>query len=78
MRKILLSSLFAIGLGIAAVPASAAPMSSLGPSPSALSLLQDAQLIVVGRGRRHCRSVRVCHRGYHGRPRCHYERVCRR
>jgi hypothetical protein len=80
MKMILLSAVFALGVGLAAsAPASAAPIGNLGETPAASSLLQDAQVIIVDRNRRRsCRSVRVCHRGWHGRPNCHYERVCRR
>jgi hypothetical protein len=78
---IMLSALFALGLGVAgSAPASAAPIGNLGEMPAATSLLQEAQVVIVGpRYRRpRCRSVRVCHRSYSGRLRCHYERICRR
>jgi hypothetical protein len=80
MRMILMSALFALGVGLAgSAPAAAAPIGNLGEMPAASALLQDAQVVIVGpRHRRACRSVRVCHRGYGGRLRCHYERVCRR
>jgi hypothetical protein len=73
---IMLSALFALGLGVAgSAPASAAPIGGLSNAASSATLLQDVQYY---RHRTRCRSVRVCHRGYYGRPRCHYERVCRR
>ena len=81
MRMIMMSALFALGVGLAgSAPAAAAPVGNLGEMPAASSMLQEAQLVVVGpRYRRpHCRSVRVCHRSYSGRLRCRIERVCRR
>lgn len=81
MRMVMLSALFALGLGFAgSAPVSAAPVGNLAKLPAASALLQDAQIVIVGpRYRRpHCRSVRVCHRTRHGRLRCGYERVCRR
>jgi hypothetical protein len=71
---ILLACLFALGAGLAAAPASAAPIGGLSTATIEGSMIQDVQYY---RGRRHCRSVRVCRRGPYGR-RCHIERVCRR
>jgi hypothetical protein len=68
-----LSSLLAIGLGFAATAASqAAPLGSgVSEAAKASSMIQDVQY------RRHCRSVRVCHRGPFGHRRCEVTRVCR-
>ncbi len=75
MRMILLSALFALGVGIAgSAPATAAPIGVVGPGLST-QLIQDVQYY---RRRPRCRSVRVCNRNFRGRLRCHYERVCRR
>lgn len=74
MKVIILSALMGLGIGLAGIPAaSAAPISGLSTAIEG-SLIQDVQYY---RGRRHCRSVRVCRRGHYGR-RCHIERVCRR
>ena len=82
MRMIMLSALFALGVGLAGTaPASAAPITGLGNAFSSATLLQDAQVVIVGpryNRRPRCRSVRVCNRGRYGRIRCHYERICRR
>ena len=75
MRKIVLSAVFALGMGLAAsTGASAAPLStglSTGATaaPNA-SMIQDVALI--------CRRVTVCHRGPYGRRFCEVRRVCRR
>ena len=86
MRMIILSALFALGLGIAGAPsASAAPMSGLSNAALANPLIEDAQYYRrdrrrYRRSRRYrrprCRNVRVCDRTIFGRV-CHYERVCR-
>ena len=74
MRKIVLSAVFALGMGLAAsTGASAAPLSTgltngATAAPNA-SMIQD----VAWR----CRRVTVCHRGPYGHRRCHVERVCR-
>jgi len=74
MRKIVLSAVFALGMGLAAsTGASAAPLSTglangATVAPNA-SMIQDVALI--------CRRIRVCHRGYHGRRFCEVRRVCR-
>jgi hypothetical protein len=74
---ILMSALFAFGVGIACAPAaSAAPIGGLGDAAQSSSLVQKAAVIVV-EGRRHCRAVRVCRLTPYGR-RCHVERVCHR
>ncbi len=73
MRMILLSALFALGVGFAgATSASAAPISGVNTETNSSSMLTEIQYY-----RRHCRSVRVCRRGPYGR-RCHIERICRR
>jgi len=80
MRMIVLSTLFALGLGIAGAPAaSAAPISGLSNAVTVQSLVEDAQYYRRRRyyRRPHCRTVRVCRRTPWGR-RCHYERICRR
>ena len=75
MRMIILSALMGLGIGLAGIPAaSAAPISGLSSTAVEGGLLQDVQYY---RGRRNCRSVRVCRRGPYGR-RCHIERICRR
>jgi len=74
MRKIVLSAVFALGMGLAAsTGASATPLSiglssGAAASPNA-SLLQDVRMV--------CRRVTVCHRGYHGRRVCETRRTCR-
>lgn len=77
MRALILSSLFAIGLGLAGVPAAhAAPISAINDAVAGQSMVDQAQYY-RGRPRVRCRSVRVCRVGPYGR-RCHIERVCRR
>lgn len=76
MRKIVLSTLFAIGVGLAGVSgAVAAPISGLNTDAAATASLLDQ--VQYYRGRVRCRNVKVCRRGPYGR-RCHIERVCRR
>ncbi len=80
MRKIILSTLIAAGLGLAGMAgASAAPAGpGIGAAANSSSLVHQAQIyIVTPRHRARCRSVRICRVGYYGR-RCHWERVCRR
>jgi hypothetical protein len=75
MRMIVLSALFAAGVGLAGMGgAIAAPVSNglNGVANSSSTLLEQVQW---RRGHR-CRSVQVCRRGPWGR-RCHVERVCR-
>jgi len=75
MRIIVLSALFAAGVGLAGMGgAIAAPVSNglNGAANSSSTLLEQIQW---RRGHR-CRSVQVCRRGPWGR-RCHVERVCR-
>jgi hypothetical protein len=79
-----LSTLFALGVGIAGAPAaSAAPINGLSSAAMANPLVQEAQYYYPPRryrrySRRHCRSIRVCRysRYYHRRI-CRIERVCR-
>jgi len=78
MRKIVLSALFAIGVGLTGVSgAVAAPISGLNTDAAATASLLDQVQYYRGRHRTRCRSVTVCRRGPYGR-RCHVERVCRR
>ena len=85
MRTIVLSALLALGIGLAGAPgASAAPAASdLGNAANMGTLLQDVGYYYRRPYRyrygsyRRCRSVRVCHRGYYGGRRCHWERICR-
>jgi hypothetical protein len=75
MRKIVLSAVFALGMGlVASTGASATPLSAgLSTGATAVpnaSLIQD----VAWR----CRRITVCHRGRYGRRVCRVERVCRR
>ena len=78
---ILLSALFALGVGLAgSAPASAAPISGLSTTGlTSQSMIEDIQYYRSDRRcrRPYCRSVRVCHR-YYRRVRCRIERVCRR
>jgi len=80
MRMIILSTLFALGVGIAGAPAaSAAPIGGLSSAVTVNSMVEDAQYYRRHRRWRRpvCRSVRVCRFTPWGR-RCHYERICRR
>lgn len=79
MRMILMSALFALGLGLAgSTGASAAPVGAgIGAAANSSSLLQEIQYYRRDYRRGHrCRQVRVCRHGPYGR-RCHWERVCR-
>ena len=80
MRMIILSALFALGVGIAGTTAaSAAPINGLSKALAATSVIEDAQYYRRDRRWRgpRCRTVRVCRRTPYGR-RCHYERICYR
>ena len=72
MRMIILSALFAAGIGMAGtVGATAAPAANgINNATPAASLLEQVQY-------RRCRSVTVCRRGEFGRRHCRTERVCR-
>jgi hypothetical protein len=72
MKTIILSALFAAGLGLASVGgAVAAPVSNgINNATPAASLLEQVQY-------HRCRSVTVCRRGEFGHRRCRTERVCR-
>ena len=77
MKTLILSAVFAAGLGLAGMGgAIAAPVSNglNGAANSSSTLLEQVQ---YRRDRRHCRSVQVCRRGPMGGRRCHTERVCR-
>jgi len=74
MRKIVLSAVFALGMGLAASTGASATPLSIGLTSGAaaapnVSLIED----VAWR----CRRVTVCHRGWHGRRVCETRRVCR-
>ncbi len=77
MKMILLSALFAVGVGLTGMGGASASVggSALNNAANASSILDEVQYGY--RNRRHCRSVTVCRRGPYGR-RCHVERVCRR
>ena len=83
MKMVLLSALFGLGLGLAAVPAAnAVPAAGFSPAIESGSLVQDVQYYRHHyrrhyRHRRICRTVRTCHRGWHGRRICEVRRVCR-
>lgn len=78
MRMIVLSALFAAGLGLAGTaPAAAAPvLNGLNNAATSSTLLEEVQY--RHRPRVRCRSVTVCRRAYNGRRICRVERVCRR
>lgn len=77
MKMIILSALFAVGVGLTGMGAASAAVGGNGinNAANASSILDEVQYRY--RDRRHCRSVTVCRRGPYGR-RCHVERVCRR
>ncbi|MFA6268039.1 MAG: hypothetical protein WC670_20260 [Pseudolabrys sp.] len=78
MRALILSSLFALGLGLAGAPAAnATPISAINGAVAGQTMVDQAQYYYRHRPRVRCRSVRVCRRTAYGR-RCHVERVCRR
>jgi hypothetical protein len=75
MRKIVLSTVFALGMGLAAATGASATPLSTGLSTGATatpnaSLIEDVAF--------RCRRVTVCRRGWHGRRVCETRRVCRR
>lgn len=74
MRKLALTALFALGVGLAASAASAAPISTgaAGLSTAGISASLVEQTAV------RCRTVRVCRIGPYGRRVCRWTRVCRR
>ncbi len=72
MKTIILSALFAAGLGLAGIGgAVAAPVSNGINNAEQSSMLEQVQW------RHRCRSVTVCRRGPMGGRRCHTDRVCR-
>ena len=78
MRALILSSLFALGLGLAgATSANAAPIADINAAVSGQTMIDQAQYYYGPRHRVRCRNVRVCRMTPWGR-RCHWERVCRR
>jgi hypothetical protein len=78
MRMILLSALFALGVGLAGAPGAGAAPAAAGLDGTAnASLVQQAQIIIVDPHRRRCRSIRVCRTDIYGFRHCHTERVCR-
>ena len=75
MRKIVLSAVFALGMGLAAsTGASAAPLSN-GLTSGATAAPNATMIQDVAWG---CRRTTVCHRGRYGRRVCETRRVCRR
>ncbi|HEU5017308.1 MAG TPA: hypothetical protein VFT69_04995 [Pseudolabrys sp.] len=78
MHKIVLSVLFAAGVGLAGTAgASAAPAAGFSPVPAAAPLVEQVQYYRYRHWhRRHCWTERVCRRGLYGR-RCWVRRVCR-
>lgn len=74
MRKLALTALFALGVGLAASAASAAPISTgaAGLSTAGISASLVEQTAV------RCRTVRVCRIGPYGHRVCRWTRVCRR
>jgi hypothetical protein len=79
MRALILSSLFALGLGLAGAPAAnAAPISAINDAVVGQNMVDQAQYYRPRhRPRVRCHNVRVCRWTPYGR-RCHIERVCRR
>jgi hypothetical protein len=84
MRKIVLTALFAAGIGLAGVAgAAAAPASpTLNDAAPGITLYTPAQVVIVGprRYRRHrhrvCRPVRRCYYTRHHRRVCSVRTVC--
>jgi len=81
MQKIVLSALFAVGIGLAGVTgAAAAPIAPTFDGVAPASLVTPTQVVIVGpryRHRRYCYNVRRCWRGAYGRRVCQVRRVCR-
>ena len=81
MKKFVLATVCAIGLGLAAsTGASAVPLAS-GLDGVNVSSIVKAQTVIIERGRRHprfCRTVTRCRVGAFGRRVCRTERICRR
>ena len=74
MRKIVLSAVFALGMGLAASTGASATPLSVGLSNGAAatpnaSLIEDVAY--------RCRRITVCRRGPYGHRHCRTERVCR-
>lgn len=82
MRTILLSALFAAGIGLAGITGAAAAPLSPAPYSAApgVSLVTPAQVVIVTPNRRHryryCRPVRRCYYGRHHRLICTVRTVC--
>jgi hypothetical protein len=82
MRKIVLSALFAAGIGLAAMTAAAAAPASPTPYSAvpAASMITPAQVIIVGPRHRYrhrvCRPVRQCWRNRYGRLVCRVYTRC--
>lgn len=71
MRMIILSALFALGVGLVGTSgASAAAGSGINNAANSSSQIEQVQW------RHRCRSVRVCRSGPFHRH-CHWERICR-
>ncbi len=80
MRALILSSLFAVGLGLAgATSASAAPIADINAAVAGQTAVDHVQYYYRHRPRHRvrCNNVRVCRMTPWGR-RCHWERICRR
>jgi hypothetical protein len=74
MRMIVLSALFAAGMGLVGAGSSvAAPLSNNGINNAAQSTSIVDQIQYRG-----CRTVRVCRTGPYGRRVCRMDRVCGR
>ena len=74
MRKIVLSAVLALGMGLAASTGASATPLSIGLTNGAAAA-PNASLIEDVAWR--CRRVTVCHRGRYGRRVCETRRVCR-
>ena len=74
MRIIMLSALFAIGVGLTATTAASAATIGSGINNASASMSQT----LIEKAAYACRRQTVCHRGPYGRRVCDVRRVCRR